>query len=309
MVHLSQMAKTTRISDKPSAGQALKAIAAELERALAGWLDDSAVPEPLRAAMRYACLDGGKRLRPALVVLSAQAVGPRRQWLAEPLVPAAAVEMVHCYSLVHDDLPAMDNDTLRRGRPTVHVKFGQAMAILAGDALLTRAMEVLTLGVGEPAVACRLVGELAQAVGPTGMIAGQVADMALAAVPAGEEGVRYIHLRKTARLIRAACRMGGLCAAANEEQLSALTDFGQRLGLAFQITDDILDATHSADQLGKTPGKDAQAGKRTYAELGIEQARQHGREITAQALAALDCLGRRAQPLWELAQWLVGRET
>ena len=287
----------------------LSPVAEMLGPALAAWLDDPAVPAELAQAMRHASLDGGKRLRPALVVLSAEAVADSQNWRAEPLPAAVAVELVHCYSLVHDDLPAMDDDTLRRGRPTVHVQFGEAMAILAGDALLTRAFEVLTVGTADRGVAADLVAELAAAAGPAGMIAGQVADMALCAVPAGQEGRRYIHLRKTAALIRAAARMGGICAGAGPGTLDALGNFGQCVGLAFQIIDDLLDATAGADELGKTPGKDARAGKRTYAtEMEPLHARQEVQSLTDQACAALAVLGERAGKLRRIAHCLARRQ-
>jgi len=278
------------------------------EPAMAEWLADGQVPAELAEVMRYACGGGGKRLRPALVMLSAEAVADEPRWRADPLPAAVAVEMVHCYSLVHDDLPSMDDDTLRRGRPTVHVQFGEAMAILAGDALLTRAFEVLVRGTPDAALAAALVAELAAGGGPAGMIAGQVADMALCQVPPGPDGREYIHLRKTAALIRAAVRMGGTCAGADEARLDALGEFGQKTGLAFQIADDLLDATGSAGALGKTPGKDAQAGKRTYAaEMDLDRAGAHIAELTDQACGALEILGPRADRLRQLGRLLVGR--
>ncbi len=284
-------------------------LADAIEPALAAALDDPAVPPALAEAMRYAALDGGKRLRPALVFLSAEAVADPAQWRMDPAPAAVAVELVHCYSLVHDDLPSMDNDVLRRGRATCHVRFGEPMAILAGDALLTRALEVLARADGDRALAAELVAELAAAAGPAGMVAGQVADMALCAVPEGEAGRRYIHLRKTAAIIRAAVRMGGLCAGAGPDELDALSAYGEALGLTFQIADDLLDVTRPAEVLGKTPGKDAQAGKRNYAaELGVDRARREVRRLTQQACAALDALGGRGRQLKELAVLLSGRD-
>jgi len=287
----------------------LSGIAGPVESAIARWLDDPAVPEELRAAMRYSCLAGGKRVRPALVLLAAGAVADEAAWRADPTVAAVAVELVHCYSLVHDDLPAMDNDVLRRGRPTCHVQFGQAMAILAGDALLTRAFAVLVSGIADAAISAALVGELALAAGPAGMVAGQVADMGLCRVPPGLEGHEFIHRRKTGSLIRGCVRMGGLCAGAGQGQLAALSSFGECIGLAFQVTDDLLDATGSADELGKTPGKDAQAGKQTCAAaLGPAEATGLAGRLTAQALQALKPLGRRAEPLAHLAELLARRD-
>jgi geranylgeranyl pyrophosphate synthase len=271
------------------------------------WLADSAAPEALSDAMRYCVLGGGKRLRPALVLMSAAAVGgdameemSRRS--------AVAIEMIHCYSLVHDDLPAMDDDVLRRGRPTAHVQFGEAMAVLAGDALLTRAFAVLSATAAADARAGRLVAELAMGAGEAGMIAGQVADMDLCDVPSGVEGLRFIHNRKTGALIRAACRMGAISGRASRIQLDALGRYGEQLGLAFQLVDDILDATGDRAVLGKTPGKDAQAGKRTYvSELGLEAARTLAQEVTAAAVAALEPLAPKAAGLAVLAKSLTGR--
>lgn len=272
---------------------------------LAAWLVEPGTPESLAEAMRYCVLDGGKRLRPSLVFLSAAAAGgdatdelTRRS--------AVAVELVHCYSLVHDDLPGMDDDTLRRGRPTAHVRFGEAMAILVGDALLTRAVGILAEA-DAPAVP-RLLRELSAGAGPAGMIAGQVADMGLCDVPDGLEGLRYVHLRKTAALIRAAARMGAICAGADGRTLGALTAYAESLGLAFQLVDDLLDVTGSADRLGKTPGKDAEAGKPTHAgQVGLDRARQLGQRLTRDAIDALAPLGAPAEPLRKLAELLIER--
>ncbi|HUT57443.1 MAG TPA: farnesyl diphosphate synthase [Phycisphaerae bacterium] len=277
--------------------------AARVEGDLHRWLVERGTPDELAEAMRY-CVDGGKRLRPAIVHLTHEALGPGEEDLAARA--AVAVELVHCYSLVHDDLPAMDDDVLRRGRPTAHVKFGQAMAILAGDALLTRAFGVLADSGRRLAGA--VAGELALAAGGAGMIAGQVADMKLCRLPAGQGGLRFMHERKTAALIRAAARMGAICGRAAGPEVQAVGDYGLSLGLAFQLFDDLLDATASAEAIGKTPGKDARAGKRTYVtELGLDRARALGEELTQQAVAALAPLGRRAAVLSELAELLARR--
>lgn len=302
--------KESPLTDPAGASLArlLDPLTERFEPALEAWLADEAVPAELAQAMRYACGGGGKRLRPALVMLAAEAVADQAQWRADPMPAAVAVEMAHCYSLVHDDLPSMDDDTLRRGRPTVHVQFGEAMAILAGDALLTRAFEVLVRGTGDKALAATLVAELADACGPAGMIAGQVADMALCDVPAGARGREYIHLRKTAAMIRSAARMGGACACADEAAVEALGRYGQMTGLAFQIADDLLDATASAEALGKTPGKDAQAGKRTYAtEMARDRAHDHIADLTEQACGALEPFGPRADKLRQLCRLLARR--
>jgi farnesyl diphosphate synthase len=266
------------------------------------------VPATLASAMRYCVLDGGKRLRPALVLMSWRAL---REDQFDPRVRRAAValELLHTYSLVHDDLPAMDNDTLRRGRPTAHVQFGEAMAILAGDALLTRALGLLAEGRPD-ATSAAMIDELARAAGPAGMIAGQVADMDLCPVPEGAEGLHYIHSRKTAALIRCATRLGAIAAGADAPRLEALGRYGQCLGLAFQLVDDLLDATGQARTLGKTPGKDAAGGKRTaVSQVGLAAAAAMADDLTGRAVEALAILGPRAAELAHLAKLLTQRKS
>jgi geranylgeranyl pyrophosphate synthase len=268
------------------------------------WLIEPGVPDGLAAAMRYCVMNGGKRLRPGMVQITAE-IGPDQ----DPELTArasVAIELVHCYSLVHDDLPAMDDDVLRRGRPTAHVQFGEAMAILAGDALLTRAFSVLVES--GAARAAELVGELALRAGPAGMIAGQVADMKLCNVPEGLEGITYIHMRKTAALLQAAAVMGGISANMDDLDIEALGRYGQALGLAFQVFDDILDVTGNAGTLGKTPGKDAGTDKRTVvAQLGLDGARKLGKDLSDQAAAALDRFGSRGKKLAQLTDLLTRR--
>ncbi len=283
----------------------LRPYAERTEAALERLLVEPGTPEPLAEAMRYCTLGGGKRLRPALVFLSAEAVAGEAGEMASRA--AAAVEMVHCYSLVHDDLPAMDDDALRRGRPTAHVRFGEAMAILAGDGLITRAFGVLT-ETHDPRGA-RLVHELARSAGPAGVIAGQVADMALCDVPDGLEGLRYIHRHKTAALLRGAARMGAICADADDRAMGALSEYAEALGLAFQVIDDILDVTGSAEELGKTPGKDAHLGRRTYpAAIGMDSARTLAGDLARRAAAAVAPLGERAEKMATLVR-LLGERT
>ena len=288
-----------------SVAELLAPLAERIERHLERWVVEDGTPEELAEAMRYCVLGGGKRLRPALVHLVAEATGLAKE--SEPADRAGvAVELIHCCSLVHDDLPAMDNDVLRRGRPTAHVKFGEAMAILVGDALLTRAFGVL--GGCPPALAGPLSAELAAAAGSAGMVAGQVADMQLCPVPPGAEGLRFIQLRKTAAMIRGAARMGAICAGAAREVLDSMGRYGEALGLAFQVHDDLLDATANAKVLGKTPGKDAAGGKRTYVTgMGLERAKALGEELTAQAVSAASPLGSRAEKLVLLARALAAR--
>jgi farnesyl diphosphate synthase len=291
--------------DMDQLDQLLQPYAERVDSDLRLWLIEPGTPGELAEAMSYCVLGGGKRLRPALVHRAAEALGDGQ---ADELTrrAAVAVEMVHAYSLVHDDLPAMDDDAMRRGRPTAHVRFGEAMAILAGDALLTRAFGVLAEAADTRSA--KLVDELTRAAGPAGMIAGQVADMDLCEVPSGLEGLRMIHSQKTAALIRAAVRMGAICAAAQGAALSSVSEYGESLGLAFQLTDDMLDATASAGDIGKTTGKDARLGKRTHvATVGLERARRLGRQLTDSALKAIEPLGASAAKLRLLAELLENR--
>jgi geranylgeranyl pyrophosphate synthase len=230
--------------------------------------------------MRYAMQGGGKRIRPVLLLASADLSaggGPRRPEPADPLAAAVAVECLHTYSLIHDDLPCMDNDDLRRGRPTVHRAFDEATALLAGDALLTHAFALLPAGYADrPALAVALAAELGEAAGSRRLIGGQMADLlAEARADATREEVEFIHLNKTAAMIEASLVMGGLCGGAAEDGIAALRRAGRHLGQAFQIVDDILDATAATATLGKTAGKDARAGKATYVRVhGLEEARR-----------------------------------
>ncbi|MGN6593540.1 MAG: polyprenyl synthetase family protein [Terriglobales bacterium] len=259
-------------------------------------------PVRLHQAMRHSLLGGGKRLRPLLCRAAARAVlgdDCEAAW-----TPALAVELVHTYSLIHDDLPALDNDDLRRGRPTCHKLYGEAMAILAGDALLTRAFELLA---GAPQAGA-MVGLLAQAAGtPAGMVAGQVADME-GAQGAALEAVRWIHERKTAALLRASVLLGGMAANAGAEQMEALAQFGHSAGLAFQIADDLLDRSASSAELGKTAGKDAAQAKATYpGVLGAAGARAEAQRRVDEAEAALAGWGPAAERLRALARFTLGR--
>ena len=265
---------------------------AEVERALEAWVPVDA-PARLGEAMRYAVLDGGKRLRPLLVLAAAEAVGGQPQ---AALRAACAVELIHAYSLVHDDMPCMDNDVLRRGKPTVHVRFGEAQALLAGDALQAFAFELLTpegaaVPAGMQAVLCRL---LARAAGSAGMAGGQAIDLASVGVALTEEQLRRMHRLKTGALLQGSVLMGAVCGPADAAAYQALSDYGAALGLAFQVVDDILDVVADSATLGKTAGKDAAADKPTYVSLlGIERARAHAQELLDEAHAAL---GRSGLP-------------
>jgi len=264
-------------------------------------------PATIHRAMRYSLLSGGKRLRPLLCCAASEACGGT----ARAALPAAcAVEMVHAYSLIHDDLPCMDDDDLRRGKPTSHIVFGESMAVLAGDALLTEAFAVLARAKPRaPHTPSGLVAELARAAGSRGLIAGQVADLEAEGRIPSEPALYFIHAAKTGMLLRAALKLGAMCAGASKAQITALDRFGFALGLAFQIQDDILDATQSAKKLGKTAGKDATAGKMTFPALyGLEKSRALAAQWTEDAIGALKVFGYRGGALRALAEELLTRD-
>jgi geranylgeranyl diphosphate synthase type II len=282
----------------------LGAYGGQVETELHRLLDAADFPPPLGDAIAHSVFAGGKRLRPALLMACCAACGGRPE---AALPAAAAVEMVHTYSLIHDDLPAMDDDDFRRGKPTCHKVYGQAIAILAGDALQNQAFAVL-VGAYEPALASALVGELTAACGGAGMVGGQVMDIRATAEGATRQMLEDMHARKTGALIAAAARCGARIGGAEAAKIDALGEYGRHLGLAFQITDDILDATASSAQLGKTAGKDAAAGKLTFPALvGLEASRKAADAETAAALAALAALGPAAEPLAELARFVRDR--
>ena len=260
----------------------------------------------LKDACEYAALGGGKRLRPLVTLLVAEACGDAGGGGEAVLAAGAAVELIHCYSLVHDDLPAMDDDDFRRGQPTCHKVFGDAVAILAGDALLTRAFEVLAQGLPAGLVACA-VGDLAAAAGVAGMVNGQAGDLLGEGQRATEERVRWIHLRKTAAMFRAAARLGARCAGADGALQDLAGDYGEKLGLAFQVVDDLLGKVGDPSRTGKPVGKDDERGKLTYpAALGEAGARARAVEVTARALEAARRFPRPAE-LVELARSLADR--
>jgi len=263
---------------------------ARVERALETWVGVDA-PAGLGEAMRYAVLDGGKRLRPLLVLAAAEAVGGNAQ---AALRAACAVELIHAYSLVHDDMPCMDNDVLRRGKPTVHVKYGEAGALLAGDALQALAFELLTPAHDQvpDAMQARLCRLLAHAAGSAGMAGGQAIDLASVGVKLDEEQLRHMHRLKTGALLQGSVLMGASCGEVTAGERQALADYGAAIGLAFQVVDDILDVTADSATLGKTAGKDAEQDKPTYVSiLGLERSRAYAQELHAQALAALRASG------------------
>jgi geranylgeranyl pyrophosphate synthase len=260
----------------------------------------------LQESLRYTLSGPGKRIRSALVLWCCELIAGRDNSNAR--IAAAAMEMVHTYSLVHDDLPAMDDDDLRRGRPTCHKAFDEATAILTGDGLLTLAFEILADRIDDPVLAVKLIGELARAAGPAGMIAGQVADLKAENTVGSVPMLEYIHTNKTAKMFRCAARMGALCGGANPEPLEALGRYGLKIGLGFQIADDILDVSASSEQLGKTAGKDAKAAKCTYpAVVGIEKAKELERNLAREAVALLEPFGADAEVLRQLAVALLDR--
>lgn len=277
-----------------------------IERLAVRWAGTDAPPR-LIEAMLYSLRAGGKRLRPALVLCSFEAVGGGQADKPSAEAAALAIELVHTFSLVHDDLPAMDNDDLRRGMPTNHKVYGEAMAILAGDAMLSAAFEVLAELGGETGVV--LVRELATATGPAGMVGGQVLDIAAEGSTLTAEELARVHRLKTGALLRAACRLGALAAGASGKPLEAVSRFGGHIGLAFQIVDDILDVTSTAEQMGKATGKDRAAGKNTYPSLfGLDESRRLAEQQLEQAVAALHPLGSAADDLAELATFVVHRD-
>ena len=265
-------------------------------------------PESLRDAMRYSLLAGGKRLRPILCLAACELVGGSSE-LAMPT--AVALEMIHTMSLIHDDLPAMDNDDLRRGRPTNHKVYGDAMAILAGDALLSRSFEMVA--VRSPHVPAdrllRVVGELALVSGAPGLVGGQVVDLESEGQAVDLETLEYIHLHKTAALLRACVVTGALIGGARDDQLQAMRTYANGIGLAFQIIDDILDVTASSEVLGKTAGKDLLADKTTYPKLlGLDASRAKALQLVRESKAALDPWRDKAAPLLALADYVASRD-
>lgn len=315
----------TRVQpDNQAAGSApafaarLPQIAAQIDTLLGRLLDErpngeAAIPPRLLEAMRYACLGQGKRFRPFLVVETAALFGVS---LENALMTGAALECVHCYSLVHDDLPAMDDDELRRGRPTVHRRFDEATAILAGDGLLTFAFDILSRPEtsADPAVRVKLISSLALAAGPQGMVGGQMLDLAAEGrFGEGEQAFDEAHIRrlqgmKTGALIRFAASAGAILAAVEDERCTALQRYGALIGEAFQIADDLLDIEGEAALLGKAVHKDAEAGKATLAGLlGVEPARKRLASLTADAHAALEPFGTAAVSLKEAAEFVANR--
>ncbi len=265
-------------------------------------------PSILHEAMRYSSLGGGKRIRPTLCIAAAEAVGGSMQ---DVMHSACALEVLHTYTLIHDDLPCMDNDDLRRGNPTSHIKFGEANAVLAGDALLTLAFEWIgQTPAPKPYLPTQLVLELAQASGSRGVIAGQVEDLAGEGATLGEDDLQFIHHHKTAMLIRGAARIGCIAAGGKPHELNALTRYGADIGLAFQIADDVLNVTSNKETLGKPVGSDEKRDKNTYVRIhGLSRARDMANERVDHAVQALEELSGDPGPLAAIARFIVSRDS
>lgn len=286
----------------------MRACQSRMESVLAEWLPPAHIaPQRLHDAMRYAVLGGGKRVRPLLAFAAGEVAGgdPARVQHA-----AAAVELIHAYSLVHDDMPAMDDDALRRGKPTVHVQFDEATALLVGDALQSLAFDVLSAQplADDPAAQLKMVHLLALAAGSRGMAGGQAIDLASVGKPLDLAELEFMHIHKTGALIRASVLLGAHCGATDDATLTALDHYAKCIGLAFQVVDDVLDAEASTATLGKTAGKDAANNKPTYVSLlGVARARELAQELRADAHAALDGLDTSAGRLRQLADFVVER--
>jgi geranylgeranyl diphosphate synthase type II len=279
------------------------AVDAQLEKLLP---EESTQPSSIHTAMRYSVFAGGKRVRPILSLESARIFEAE---ISPALYPGCAIEFIHTYSLIHDDLPALDNDDLRRGKPTSHKKFGEATAILAGDALLTLAFETIAAAPVAAERRVAMVTEIASAAGTVrGMVGGQVADLEAEGKPVSPEMLEYIHRSKTAALIRASITSGAICAGASADDVARLRRFGETIGWAFQVTDDILDVEESSAALGKTAGKDIAQQKATYPAIyGLERSHQIAKELADKGIAELDAYGEHASRLRTIAEFLVLR--
>lgn len=289
-------------------GAWMKAVAEQMELQLHTFLPSAtAAPQSLHLAMRYATLDGGKRVRPLLVFAAGELFGAEFDALARA---AAAVEMIHAYSLVHDDMPCMDNDALRRGKPTVHIAYGEAGALLAGDALQAQAFLVLAEGSGDAERRVAMLRLLAQAAGAAGMCGGQAIDLDSVGLRLSREELEQMHQKKTGALLRASVLLGAMCGKQlSETEVAALHAYAKAVGLAFQVVDDILDATADSNTLGKTAGKDAADNKPTYVSiLGLDESKRLAQTLCQDAHAALVPFGENAQRLRELADLIVERK-
>jgi len=262
-------------------------------------------PKQLSEAMGYSLMAGGKRVRPILALASYAAVGGR----SDNILPvAAAIELIHTYSLIHDDLPAMDNDDFRRNKPTAHKVFGEATAILSGDALLTDAFHIISGAKADPGKLIRVIHELSRASGPEGMVGGQTADIMLESKKAKKKDIIYIHTHKTGALIRASVRIGAIMADSPVDKLSSLTKYAEKTGLAFQIIDDILDITGTKEELGKPTGSDDAKGKNTYpSTFGLKESEKIAEQLIKDSLKSLKAFDKKADPLREIAKYILLR--
>lgn len=262
-------------------------------------------PERLCNAMAYSLMAGGKRIRPILAIATYESVGGR----SNNIIPvAASLELIHTYSLIHDDLPAMDNDDFRRSKPTSHKVFGEATAILAGDALLTEAFSLITQIETDAEILVTVLRELTHACGPQGMVGGQLLDIMLEGKKAKKRELTYIHTHKTGAFIRAAVRIGAIMARASSDELKALTEYGEKIGHAFQIIDDILDVTGTKEEIGKPIGSDITRGKNTYPSVfGIRESKEIAGRLIDDSLKAIRDLDRKAEPLREIAKYIIER--
>jgi len=262
-------------------------------------------PSELCDAMGYALMAGGKRVRPVLAIASYEAAGGR----SKSIIPvAASLELIHTYSLIHDDLPAMDNDDFRRNKPTTHKVFGEGTAILAGDALLTDAFHIISKTKADPETLIKVIQELSCGAGPEGMVGGQTVDLMLEGEKAGKKDLLYIHTHKTGALILASIRIGAIMAGCSRAQLRALTEYGEKIGLAFQVADDILDITGTKEELGKTTGADDARGKNTYpSTFGLEESQKIAEKLVNDSLKAIQYFNEKAEPLAAIARYIISR--
>jgi geranylgeranyl diphosphate synthase type II len=267
--------------------------------------DNPDCPPRLAEAMQYALMAGGKRVRPILAIASYEAAGGR----SSKIVPvASSIELIHTYSLIHDDLPAMDDDDFRRNKPTTHRVYGEGLAILAGDALLTDAFHMISEADVKPELLMKIISELSAAAGPSGMVGGQVADLEYEGKKADADMINYIHNHKTGALIRASVRIGGLLASTSPAGMKALTEYGEKVGLAFQIMDDILDITGTMEELGKSTGADSARGKNTFPSVfGMDKSYQSAEQLINESINAVKIFNRRAEPLESIARYILKR--
>jgi geranylgeranyl diphosphate synthase type II len=262
-------------------------------------------PRGLADAMGYALMAGGKRARPILCIASYEASGGR----SKKILPiACSLELIHTYSLIHDDLPAMDNDDFRRNMPTTHKVFGEATAILAGDALLTDAFNMIVQSKAGPGTLVKVIHEMSSACGPEGLVGGQTVDLLLEGKKAGKKDLIYIHTHKTGALIKASVRTGAIVANASTDKLKYLTEYGEKVGLAFQVVDDILDITGTKEEIGKSTGADSARGKNTYPSIfGLKKSRDIATALANESIEALSSFNKRADPLREIADYIISR--